>query len=84
MNNAIDGGIGHFDNVIDMTGLEDLEGMEIGDIKPQVGRFIFPDGSGVIVFLEHLSVPFPTILGVAGKSQWQPNSNQNVGKQKLE
>merc|ERR1712157_32951 len=40
-NNAIVGNIGHFDNEIDMAGLE--------NIKPQVDRFVFPDGHGVIV-----------------------------------
>merc|ERR1712241_1051343 len=48
-NNAIVGNIGHFDNEIDMAGLEKLEGIKMENIKPQVDRFIFPDGHGVIV-----------------------------------
>jgi len=48
-NNAIVGNIGHFDNEIDMAGLEDMPGMQIENIKPQVDRFVFPDGHGVIV-----------------------------------
>merc|ERR1712071_640126 len=48
-NNAIVGNIGHFDNEIDMAGLEKFPGMKIEDIKPQVDRFVFPDGHGVIV-----------------------------------
>merc|ERR1719461_2483914 len=48
-NNAIIGNIGHFDNEIDMAGLEKLEGIKVENIKPQVDRFIFPDGHGVIV-----------------------------------
>jgi len=48
-NNAIVGNIGHFDNEIDMAGLEKLEGIKIDNIKPQVDRFEFPDGHGVIV-----------------------------------
>merc|ERR1711953_319550 len=48
-NNAIVGNIGHFDNEIDMAGLEGMEGMKIENIKPQVDRFVFPDGHGVIV-----------------------------------
>merc|ERR1719362_1440817 len=48
-NNAIVGNIGHFDNEIDMAGLEKLEGIKGENIKPQVDRFIFPDGHGVIV-----------------------------------
>jgi len=48
-NNAIVGNIGHFDNEIDMTGLENFPGIKIENIKPQVDRFVFPDGHGVIV-----------------------------------
>jgi len=48
-NNAIVGNIGHFDNEIDMAGLEGLPGMRVENIKPQVDRFVFPDGHGVIV-----------------------------------
>merc|ERR1711871_1548531 len=48
-NNAIVGNIGHFDNEIDMAGLEATEGIKIENIKPQVDRFVFPNGNGVIV-----------------------------------
>jgi len=48
-NNAIVGNIGHFDNEIDMAGVENLEGIKKVTIKPQVDRFEFPDGHGVIV-----------------------------------
>merc|ERR1712051_1094444 len=48
-NNAIVGNIGHFDNEIDMAGLEQMEGIKVENIKPQVDRFVFPDGHGVIV-----------------------------------
>merc|ERR1712232_717899 len=48
-NNAIVGNIGHFDNGIDMAGLENFPGMKVENIKPQVDRFVFPDGQGVIV-----------------------------------
>merc|ERR1711972_482226 len=48
-NNAIVGNIGHFDNEIDMAGLEGFKGIKVENIKPQVDRFVFPDGHGVIV-----------------------------------
>jgi len=48
-NNAIVGNIGHFDNEIDMARLEACEGVKVESIKPQVDRFVFPNGSGVIV-----------------------------------
>merc|ERR1711998_502925 len=48
-NNAIVGNIGHFDNEIDMAGLEAFPGIQCDNIKPQVDRFVFPDGHGVIM-----------------------------------
>merc|ERR1712061_711425 len=48
-NNAIVGNIGHFDNEIGMAGLEGFPGIKVENIKPQVDRFVFPDGHGVIV-----------------------------------
>merc|ERR1712139_338022 len=48
-NNAIVGNIGHFDNKIDMAGLEGMAGVTVENIKPQVDRFVFPDGHGVIM-----------------------------------
>merc|ERR1711939_715434 len=48
-NNAIVGNIGHFDNEIDMAGLEGFAGIQVENIKPQVDRFEFPDGHGVII-----------------------------------
>merc|ERR1711933_612766 len=50
-NNAIVGNIGHFDNEIDMAGLEGFAGIKVENIKPQVDRFVFPDGHGIIVLL---------------------------------
>lgn len=46
-NNAIVGNIGHFDNEIDMQGL--FKATTVQNIKPQVDRFVFPDGHGVII-----------------------------------
>merc|ERR1711979_21677 len=48
-NNAIVGNIGHFDNEIEMERLEQFEGIKVENIKPQVDRFVFPDGHGIIV-----------------------------------
>merc|ERR1712010_130977 len=48
-NNAIVGNIGHFDNEIDMVGLEGMSGVKCENIKPQVDRFVFPDGHGIIM-----------------------------------
>jgi len=51
-NNAIVGNIGHFDNEIDMFGLENFPGVKCQNIKPQVDRYIFPDGHGVIILAQ--------------------------------
>merc|ERR1719163_1543399 len=51
-NNAIVGNIGHFDNEIDMAGLLSFEGIVRENIKPQVDRFVFPDGHAVIMLAE--------------------------------
>merc|ERR1711972_209726 len=48
-NNAIVGNIGHFDNEIEMEKLESCEGIKVENIKPQVDRFVFPDGHGIII-----------------------------------
>merc|ERR1712232_367826 len=48
-NNAIVGNIGHFDNEIEMTALESFPGIKVENIKPQVDRFLFPDGHGIIM-----------------------------------
>merc|ERR1712028_259365 len=48
-NNAIVSNIGHFDNEIDMAGIEGFAGIVVENIKPQVDRFVFPDGHGVII-----------------------------------
>merc|ERR1712032_160482 len=48
-NNAIVGNIGHFDNEIDMEGLQKVAGIKEINIKEQVDRFVFPDGHGIIM-----------------------------------
>jgi adenosylhomocysteinase len=49
---AIVGNIGHFDNEIDMAGLTAIDGIERVNIKPQVDKWVFPDGHAVIVLSE--------------------------------
>ena len=52
-NNAIVCNIGHFDNEIDMAGLEGYPGVKRVTIKPQTDRWVFPDtGKGIIVLAE--------------------------------
>jgi adenosylhomocysteinase len=49
---AIVGNIGHFDNEIDMAGLEATPGIERVNIKPQVDKWVYPDGHAVIILSE--------------------------------
>ncbi|MEE2032858.1 adenosylhomocysteinase [Rhodococcus chondri] len=49
---AILGNIGHFDNEIDMAGLERSAGVTRINIKPQVDEFTFADGHSIIVLSE--------------------------------
>jgi len=51
-NNAIVGNIGHFDNEIDMAGLKAWPGVKRINIKPQLDKFVFPDGHGVLILAE--------------------------------
>ncbi|SEL95603.1 MULTISPECIES: adenosylhomocysteinase [Rhodococcus] len=49
---AILGNIGHFDNEIDMAGLERAADVTRVNIKPQVDEFTFADGHSIIVLSE--------------------------------
>ena len=51
-NNAIVGNIGHFDNEIDMAGLESFKDVKRLNIKPQVDKWTFPNGKSVIILAE--------------------------------
>ncbi len=49
---AILGNIGHFDNELDMAGLEQVPDIVRKTVKPQVDMWTFPDGHTVIVLSE--------------------------------
>jgi len=49
---AIIGNIGHFDNEIDMAGLESFPGVVRKNVKPQVDVWTFPGGTTIIVLSE--------------------------------
>merc|ERR1719492_645860 len=51
-NNAIVSNIGHFDNEIDMTGLENSDAVRT-EIKPQFDRWVFPEtNKGILILAE--------------------------------
>ena len=49
---AIVGNIGHFDNEIDIAGLQKYPGVKRVNIKPQVDEWVFPDGHSIIMLSE--------------------------------
>ncbi len=44
--------IGHFDNEIQIDALEAFEGIEKVNIKPQVDKYVFPDGHSIFMLAE--------------------------------
>jgi len=50
-NNCIIGNIGHFDNEIDMMGLQKYPGIERINIKPQCDRWVFPETQNAVIVL---------------------------------
>jgi len=44
--------IGHFDNEIQVTKLKQISGIEVINIKPQVDKYVFPDGHEIILLAE--------------------------------
>jgi len=44
--------IGHFDNEIDVASLQKVPGIKIENIKPQVDKYIFPDGHAILLLAE--------------------------------
>jgi adenosylhomocysteinase len=44
--------IGHFDNEIDVAGLAKTKGIKRINIKPQVDKYVYPDGHSIILLAE--------------------------------
>lgn len=44
--------IGHFDNEIQVDGLNNFKGINKVNIKPQVDKYIFPDGHAIFILAE--------------------------------
>ncbi len=44
--------IGHFDNEIQVDALNDMEGVEKINIKPQLDKYVFPDGHSIFMLAE--------------------------------
>lgn len=44
--------IGHFDNEIQVDRLKNMPGIEVVNIKPQVDKYIFPDGHSILLLAD--------------------------------
>jgi adenosylhomocysteinase len=52
LDQAIICNIGHFDNEIQMTQLDNFPGIEKLEVKPQVDKYTFPDGQAIFILAE--------------------------------
>jgi adenosylhomocysteinase len=80
---AIVGNIGHFDNEIDMAGLEAYPGIERVNIKPQVDEWRFPDGHSIIVLSEGRLLNLGNATGHPSFVMSNSFSNQTIAQIEL-
>jgi adenosylhomocysteinase len=80
---AIVGNIGHFDNEIDMAGLANVEGVERVNIKPQVDKWVFPDGHAIIVLSEGRLLNLGNATGHPSFVMSSSFSNQTIAQIEL-
>jgi adenosylhomocysteinase len=80
---AIVANIGHFDNEIDMAGLEKTGGVEKINIKPQVDKWTFDDGHAVIVLSEGRLMNLGNATGHPSFVMSNSFSNQTIAQIEL-
>jgi adenosylhomocysteinase len=80
---AIVGNIGHFDNEIDMAGLAKVDGIERINIKPQVDKWVFPDGRAIIVLSEGRLLNLGNATGHPSFVMSSSFSNQTIAQIEL-
>jgi adenosylhomocysteinase len=80
---AIVGNIGHFDNEIDMAGLAKIAGIERVNIKPQVDKWVFPDGHAIIVLSEGRLLNLGNATGHPSFVMSSSFSNQTIAQIEL-
>ena len=80
---AIVGNIGHFDNEIDMAGLGKVAGIERVNIKPQVDKWVFPDGHAIIVLSEGRLLNLGNATGHPSFVMSSSFSNQTIAQIEL-
>jgi adenosylhomocysteinase len=80
---AIVGNIGHFDNEIDVVGLERYERIERINIKPQVDEWRFPDGHSIILLSEGRLLNLGNATGHPSFVMSNSFSNQTIAQIEL-
>jgi adenosylhomocysteinase len=80
---AIVGNIGHFDNEIDVAGLERVPGIKRVTIKPQVDEFQFPDGHSIILLSEGRLLNLGNATGHPSFVMSNSFSNQTIAQIEL-
>lgn len=75
--------IGHFDNEIEMTYLEDTPGITKVNIKPQVDKWILKSGNSIIVLAEGRLVNLGCATGHASFVMSNSFTNQTLAQIKL-
>jgi adenosylhomocysteinase len=80
---AIVANIGHFDNEIDMAGLEQVDGVEKINIKPQVDKWVFADGHAVLVLSEGRLMNLGNATGHPSFVMSNSFSNQTIAQIEL-
>ena len=82
-NQAIVCNIGHFDNEIQVSRLENFEGIKKVNIKPQVDKFIFPDGHEIFLLAEGRLVNLGCATGHASFVMSNSFTNQTLAQMDL-
>jgi adenosylhomocysteinase len=80
---AIVGNIGHFDNEIDVAGLERRDDVERLNIKPQVDEWAFSDGHSVLVLSEGRLLNLGNATGHPSFVMSNSFSNQTIAQIEL-
>jgi adenosylhomocysteinase len=80
---AIVGNIGHLDNEIDVAGLTHLPGIERVNIKPQVDKWVFPDGHAIILLSEGRLLNLGNATGHPSFVMSSSFSNQTIAQIEL-
>lgn len=82
-NQAIVCNIGHFDNEIQVDALMEMPGIVRDNIKPQVDKFIFPDGHSIILLSEGRLVNLGNATGHPSFVMSNSFTNQVLAQLKL-